>query len=269
MGLMRRFTVGEGGYAEVVCVPVMAVLVLASVVGAATLATSIGGVDGGQATSGGDPGVALTFVAVGLASFAGSLLVLFRPFRWPFGDRDRPTVDLQELTTDEMRRAFRRAVEYHREIDRVVCSIDDRHLRSQLRRPLRDIDRPTKTMFKLAKQLESYGEDRLLVGDLVRLRDNAASLTAEEQVQLDSLERLDGAARIGNRLIREMLAILGRCYAQTREVALIRDLEIEPAHLLIEQLREQAAGLHQLSEALHEVYAGDTQRDGGLPASAR
>jgi hypothetical protein len=145
-------------------------------------------------------------------------------------------------------------LEYRRGIAEAAQGVRDGQLRRLLRELLTESEEPLQTLFRLAKGLEDRRQNQLLRGDLARLRSKSDPLSATEREQLTSLERLEEATRLSSALITDTQAILGRCYAQTREIALERNIAEGEGGRFTVQLRDQAVLLGQVREALHDVY---------------
>lgn len=202
-------------------------------------------------------GYALAVVAVvALSSVAAGVLAALWPLPWLVGYLRPPLVNPDELSTPSMRVLFGQALAYYKGIERMASSTRDRQTRRLLGQVARDIRAPIGNMFDLARQVEAFREDRLLESDLIRLRVKAEGegLTEAEQEQLASLQRLDEVASTGERLVREMLAVLGGCYAQSQEVVMVRDVQGAGPQQAAESLREQALQLDHLRAALRQVY---------------
>ena len=177
------------------------------------------------------------------------------PVRLPFFGSALPAMEPDDLAGEELRRTFQRILEYRRGIAETARDLDDGRLRLLLREVLRESQRPLPLLFHLAKEAEDPRQHRLLHGDRTRLRGKTAPLSAAEREQLASLERLDEVTRLAGQLVDDALAILGRCYAQTRELALVHDLADGQAEHLMIHLRDQAALLGHLTDAFREVHS--------------
>ena len=236
-----------GGGALVIVLVVLLILILTSSLPLPPSA-QLGGLDPARA-------VGLLLLAIVVPAVVGALLGGW-PVRLPLGWPGRRTVKPEELADAELRLKFERMLEYRQGIGEVARGVGDGEPRRLLGELLRASDEPLPALFRLAKEVEDRRQSRLLRSDLVRLRSKTEPLSAAEREQLASLERLDEVARLSGRLIDDTRAILGRCYAESRELALARNLAEGDAQHLMGELREQAGLLGHVTEALREIHAG-------------
>lgn len=238
--------VGTGALVLVLTLVVLLILILTASVPAPP-AAQLGGLDPALA-------ITLLLLAIVVPGALGALLAGW-PVRLPVAWFRRSAAQPEQLRDAELRREFERMLEYRQGIAEAARGLGDKQLRGVLSEVLLASDEPLRTLFQLAKEVDDGRQNRLLRSDLVRLRSKTEALSATEREQLASLERLDELARLSGRLIADTQAVLGRCYAHSREIALARNLADGEAQYLMNQLREQAVLLSHLTQALREVYA--------------
>jgi len=177
-----------------------------------------------------------------------------------------------EIHSVEYRQRVEKALEYRQRIEQHVRSADAGVLRNHLVDTTAGIADWVANVFGLAKRLDRYHNDSMLLrdrGDLPReiaglrsrlqCEDNAAvreqlqQAIASKQEQLVSLEKLQNVMERAEYQLETTLTALGTVYSQIQLIQ-AKDIDSGREQRLRDDIADQVADLQALQETLDEVY---------------
>jgi hypothetical protein len=181
-----------------------------------------------------------------------------------------------EIRSAEYRQRVEKALEYRQRIEEHVRGAKTGVLRDHLSDTTAGIADWVANVFGLAKRLDLYHNDRMLLRDrqdvpreIVGLRarlqredDDGVrrqmqQTIASKQEQLANLERLQNMMEKAEYQLETTLTALGTVYSQLQLVQ-AKDIDSGRARRLREDIADQVAALQSLQETLDEVYGSST-----------
>lgn len=213
---------------------------------------------------------------------AGELLVLYtsindeRTGRRVVSDMLRQEFNPGEIRAPEYRQRVEKALEYRQRIEEHVRSLDAGLLRDHLLDTTGGVADWVASVFGLAKRVDRYNSDQVLLRDrrdlpreIVELRarlqreDNDAvrqelqQAIAGKEGQLVNLQKLQNMMEKAEYQLETTLTALGTVYSQILLVS-AKDIDSGRAQRLREDISDQVAALQSLQTTLDEVYGSST-----------
>ena len=178
----------------------------------------------------------------------------------------------REIRDRTLREQLEQALNYHERVERLVQQQRDSVLRDRLADTTAQLGDWLENIFRLARQLDAYQADSIIrrdrmavPEDIRRLRarlreeDDAgvraqleAALTSRE-AQWYSLEALDNTMDRARYQLESTISALGTIYSQIQLIG-AREVDSDRARRLRQDIAEQVAALHDLVQAIHEIY---------------
>jgi len=182
----------------------------------------------------------------------------------------------REIHTAQYRQRVEKALEYRRRIEEHTQRSGAGVLRDHLLDTTADIADWVANVFGLAKRLDAYHNDKILLQDrralpreiadlrsrLQREDDEAVRRQLQEAIarkeeQLANLEKLQNMMEKAEYQLETTLTALGTVYSQILLIS-AKDIDSGRAQRLREDIADQVAALQSLQEALDEVYGSST-----------
>ncbi len=179
-----------------------------------------------------------------------------------------------EIRTPEYRQRVEKALQYRQRIETHVRSADSGVLRDHLLDTTAGIADWVSSVFGLAKRLDQYHEDPVLLRDRRDLPREIANLRiklqreddlpvrqqleqaiSSKQTQLGNLEMLANTMEKAEYQLETTLTALGTVYSQIQLVQ-AKDIDSGRAQRLRGDIADQVAALQSLQETLDEIYQG-------------
>mgnify|MGYP001153930698 CR=1 FL=1 len=178
----------------------------------------------------------------------------------------------REIRDRALREQLEQALSYHERVERLVQQQRDGVLRDRLADTTAQLGDWLENIFRLARQLDAYQADSIIrrdrmavPEDIRRLRtrlreeddaDVRAQLEAalaSREAQWRSLEALDNTMDRARYQLESTISALGTIYSQIQLIG-AREVDSERARRLRQDIAEQVAALHDLVQAINEVY---------------
>ncbi len=177
-----------------------------------------------------------------------------------------------EIDSPEYRQRVEKALQYRQRIEEHVRSVDSGVLRDHLIDTTAEIADWVGSVFGLAKRLDRYHSDSMLLHDRRDLPRDIAGLRsrlqreddesvrrelqqtiASKQEQLGNLEKLQNVMEKAEYQLEATLTALGTVYSQLQLIQ-AQDIDSGRAQRLRSDIADQVAALQALQETLDEVY---------------
>ena len=213
---------------------------------------------------------------------AGELLVLYtsindeRTGRRVVSDMLRQEFNPAEIRAPEYRQRVEKALEYRQRIEEHIRSLDAGLLRDHLLDTTGGVADWVASVFGLAKRVDRYNGDQVLLRDrrdlpreIVELRarlqreDNEGvrqelqQAIAGKEGQLVNLQKLQNMMEKAEYQLETTLTALGTVYSQILLVS-AKDIDSGRAQRLREDISDQVAALQSLQTTLDEVYGSSS-----------
>ena len=177
----------------------------------------------------------------------------------------------REIRSEKYRKLVERAYDYQTRIDKAVNEVDSNALRDRLERAGRGVADWVSQIFALARRLDQYVQNEVIVEDMravplaiknldarYKLEDNprvqAELLGAlkQKRAQWDNLQQLKDTMEGAEARLEATLTALGTIYSQVL-LARAKSSEGATAESLAEDIREQVASLQDVIATMDEV----------------
>lgn len=177
-----------------------------------------------------------------------------------------------EIRDRALREQLEQALDYHERVERLVQQQRGSMLRDRLADTTAQLGDWLENIFRLARQLDAYQADPIIrrdrsavPEDIRRLRarlreeddpDVRAQLEAalaSRESQWRSLEMLDNTMDRARYQLESTISALGTVYSQIQLIG-ARDVDSDRAQRLRQNIADQVAALHDLMQAISEVY---------------
>lgn len=200
-----------------------------------------------------------------LASVAGGIallgLLMLESLSDAGAERDSAIVDIDasRIRDPELRGKVRKALEYVRGAHR-LAGRDTSGTLGAASEELPQMEQAARLMCQMAMRLQEFRADSLIQRDLADLqqrRADRASLSEEQQAQLDALEHLNNLVQTAQQEIDNTLADLGRSYAEMQSIKVTPEFRGRVSDA-IEQLKASAQRLSDLADGYDEAYGHRT-----------
>jgi len=181
-----------------------------------------------------------------------------------------------EIHAAEYRERVEKALQYRQRIEEYVRSSDAGVLRDHLLDTTGGVADWVASVFGLAKRLDRYHDDPMLLSDRRELPHGIAGLQARllhednqavreqlqqaidsKQEQLTNLQKLENIMEKAEYQLETTLTALGTVYSQVQLVQ-AKDIDSGRAQRLRSDIADQVAALQALQETLDEVYGSST-----------
>jgi hypothetical protein len=212
----------------------------------------------------------------------GEILIVFSSItdemtsRRVVADLLRQQFNPAEIHGPEYRERVEKALQYRQRIEEHVRSADAGVLRDHLIDTTSEIADWVASVFGLAKRLDRYHDDPMLLRDRRELPQAIAGLQARlqreddqavrdqlqkaidsKQEQLTNLQKLENVMEKAEYQLETTLTALGTVYSQIQLVQ-AKDIDSGRAQRLRSDIADQVAALQSLQETLDEVYGSST-----------
>jgi hypothetical protein len=166
-----------------------------------------------------------------------------------------------------------KALEYRKEVERVIRQARSGVLRSHLEDDARQVDRWLNHIYRLARRLDDYYQDKVIKQDMrsvplaiknfcARLereddpavREQMEKTIAQKKAQWEALQRLENTMEKAEFQLESTLTSLGTVYSQMRNIE-AKDVDSGRVARLSQDIADQVAQLEGIEEAMDEVYA--------------
>jgi len=209
---------------------------------------------------------------------AGEMLIVYTSItdettgRKVVADMLRQEFNPREIRSEQYRKRVEKALEYRQRIEEHVRSSGAGVLRDHLLETTAGIADWVASVFGLARRLDQYQEDQVLVRDLRDVPREAAELRARlqretdetvrqslttaiasKEEQLVNLHKLQNAMEKAEYQLETTLTALGTVYSQIQLIN-VKDIDSGRAQRLRQDINDQVASLQSLQETLDEVY---------------
>jgi len=213
---------------------------------------------------------------------AGELLVLYtsindeRTARRVVSDMLRQEFNPAEIRAPEYRQRVEKALEYRQRIEEHLRSLDAGLLRDHLLDTTGGVADWVASVFGLAKRVDRYNGDQVLLRDrrdlpreIVELRarlqredDDAVRQQVQQAIagkegQLVNLQKLQNTMEKAEYQLETTLTALGTVYSQILLIS-AKDIDSGRAQRLREDISDQVAALQSLQTTLDEVYGSSS-----------
>lgn len=179
----------------------------------------------------------------------------------------------REIRSKEYRARIEKALEYRKQMEILLQHTRDGALRVHLQATVDDVADWIANMFRLARKLDVYGQDSLLRRDLknvpqeiaaleqrlqsetdLKVRDQLKQSLANKRAQWQHLDVLDNTMERAVLQLDDALSAMGTVYAQMQLIS-AKDIDSGRAQRLRQDVAEQINSLHDVVEAMDQVYA--------------
>ncbi len=168
-------------------------------------------------------------------------------------DMLRQQFNPREIRTHEYRQRVEKALEYRQRIEEHVRSTTSRVLRDHLLETTAGIADWVANVFSLAKRLDRYNNDQILLQDRRDLPREIAALQARLQREDDEAVRQELRQAIAGKQLETTLTALGTVYSQLLLIG-SKDIDSGRTQRLRESIADQVAALQALQDTLDEIY---------------
>lgn len=184
----------------------------------------------------------------------------------------RAKFDIAAIRDIESRRRIEKALEYRSQIEAAVGRAREGLLRDNLAETAREIDEWLENLYSLAMRLDTFQNDKTIQQDLTsvpsliqtyeqrlknvsddRLRKQMQEIYDAKRTQWESLKNLDQKMSQAKVQMESTLAALGTVYSQILLIG-VQDIDSGRAQRLREDIAEEIKSLHDVVDAMDEVY---------------
>jgi hypothetical protein len=188
------------------------------------------------------------------------------------GEMLRLKFDLSAVNDAESRRRIEKALEYRSQIEAAVARTRQGLLRDNLAETAREIDEWLDNLYSLALRLDAFENDKTIQQDIIavpnvlqtyeqrlktvtddRLRAQMQEIYDAKRTQGESLRNLQDKMSRAKVQMENTLAAMGTVYSQMLLIG-VKDIDSGRAQRLREDIAEEIKGLHDVVEAMDEVY---------------
>lgn len=178
----------------------------------------------------------------------------------------------REIRSKEYRTRIEKALEYRKQMEVLLQHTRDGALNLHLQATVDDVADWIGNMFRLARKLDAYSQDSVLKRDLqsvpqeiqalelrlqsetdVQVRAQLKQSVANKRAQWQHLDALDNTMDRAALQLDDTLSAMGTVYAQMQLVG-AKDIDSGRAQRLREDIAEQVHSLHDVVEAMDQVY---------------
>jgi len=184
----------------------------------------------------------------------------------------RSKFDVAAIRDVESRRRVEKALEYRSQIEAAVGRARAGLLRDNLAETAGEIDEWLENLYSLALRLDTFQNDKTIQQDLVsvpgliqtyeqrlrnvsddKLRTQMQEIYDAKRTQWESLKNLQEKMSQAKVQMENTLAALGTVYSQILLIG-VRDIDSGRAQRLREDIAEEIKSLHDVVDAMDEVY---------------
>jgi hypothetical protein len=188
------------------------------------------------------------------------------------GEMFREKFNPKEIGTADYRKKIAKALEYREQMEVLLQRTRDGALHVHLEATVNDVSDWISNMFDLARRLDHYRRSQVLQQDrksvpvaIQDLRNRLAQETnaqvraqlertiQNQQAQLTQLEVLDNTMERAVLQLDDTLSAMGTIYAQMQLIG-AKDIDSGRAERLREDIADQVYSLHDIVQAMDEVY---------------
>jgi hypothetical protein len=181
--------------------------------------------------------------------------------------------DAKQIRFRDYREKVVKALDYRKQMEVLVQRTRDGALRTHLDATVSDVSDWLSNMFNLARKLDHYQSSSMLKDDLkavpgeiaalegrlqaekdVQVRAQLKQSIANKRAQLQQLEKLDSTMERAALQLDDTLSAMGTMYAQIQLIG-AKDIDSGRAQRLREDIADEVNSLHDIVEAMDQVYA--------------
>lgn len=184
----------------------------------------------------------------------------------------REKFNARDIRSREYRARIEKALEYREQMEVLIQHTRDGALKLHLQTTVDDVTEWISNMFRLARKLDAYTQDGVLKRDLqavpqeiaaleqrlqseadVQVRAQLKQSVSNKRAQWQHLDALDNTMERADLQLDDTLSAMGTVYAQMQLVG-AKDIDSGRAQRLRQDIAEQVNSLHDVVEAMDQVY---------------